>query len=490
MKKRILAITLVVMLLMAVFAPAVLAAIAFPDTAYQIRQVERYRHAGELNAQLYLITFNLVYTAGTPDDPIDDTFIFRLNNGVDIIKTTTAYGYNADGYDGYGIAAIWFSADDAPTWGGAFTTYFDGNPTLAWAGGSPPSINTAAYSLTYDEDTVKNTQDRLAIRLRYLAQELETNWGGTTDLIEDTAVGKVLTTEGEDYFENTITNLRAICPDIFYQSMQAASFDDDILVLDFHAGGNDDISETFGVNWFAQTFTTSEKYDITGVQIPGYRVGNPGDLTVSIRAMAAGVPTGADLANGTYDADTLTTNTAGEWIDVAFTSDYTLNSATEYAIVVRATAGNAANYFAWLEDTDNGYAGGTQCTSVNSGVAWAAVAANDNLFEVLVRGGAGLSYGHRYELQLLGMQFDISQIATNWGTSNMWIITSVWLVMTIVIVIVLAMTAGAFDLWLPVSMLMAAFGWRSGFADTYLLVGLLVLCTAGVLYGLFYKKAF
>jgi hypothetical protein len=271
--------------------------------------------------------------------------------------------------------------------------------------------------------------------------------------------------------------------------MKAATFADDVLVLDYFAGGADTGLVTFGANWFAQTFTASESYTITGVQIPAYRVGNPGNITASIKTTAAGVPAvAADLTSGTYDGNTLTTDTGGQWIDIAFTTDYALTSGTTYAIVIRAIAGGAANYVVWLADTANGYSGGQECSSINSGGAWAAVPANDCLFEILVRGGASLSIGHRYEMRLLGTQFDVSQIATNWGLSNMWVSTIIWLVAAIVICVAIAFATNAWDCWWIIMCIMAAYGWRAGFADTYLLVGMLAMSMIGVVYAVWWKK--
>lgn len=494
MLKRISIILLAVILgMLTIPFPAHAATLAYPDVAFQLTQVEVYRNTIELDDQLYLISFNIEYTANnTPSDPIDDTFIFRLvsDNGT-ILSTTTAYGCFNDGYD-RGIASIYFSADDAPTWGASanYTMYFEGNPILSWAGGVPPNVNTNSFSLWYDGGTITDTRDRLTTRLRYIAQQLETDWGGTTDLIEDTSVGKVLTTEGEDYFENSILDLRSMCPDLFYQTMKAAVFADDILVLDFHAGGADDVAQVYGVNWFAQTFEASDAYDITGVQIPVYRTGTPGTVTVSLRATAAGVPTGADLTSGTYDGDTVTTDTGAEWIAIAFDSDYSLVSGTTYAIVVRATAGDANNRLNWQVDTDGGYDDGQEATSVNSGVAWNGVAANDMLFEVLVRGGATYSLGHRYELKLLGTQFDVSQIASNWGLSTMWVSTAIWLAMGIALMVAVAMSSNAWDCWWIILAMMAAYGWRAGFADTYLLVGVLAMSSVGIVYALLFKKVY
>ena len=112
------------------------------------------------------------------------------------------------------------------------------------------------------------------------------------------------------------------------------------------------------------------------------------------------------------------------------------------------------------------------------------------LFELLVRGGATVSMGERYEVSLLGTQFDVSQLASNWGMSNMWIATALWLGISIVIIVAVNMTSNAFDCWFIIMMIMATVGWRYGLADTYYLVAMLVMASFGIVYGIFFKKAF
>ena len=72
-------------------------------------------------------------------------------------------------------------------------------------------------------------------------------------------------------------------------------------------------STFYGTNWRAQTFTPSIAHELTSVKLKLYKEGNPGIVTVSIRATSAGKPTGSDLCLGTIDGDSLTTDTGGDW---------------------------------------------------------------------------------------------------------------------------------------------------------------------------------
>ena len=124
-----------------------------------------------------------------------------------------------------------------------------------------------------------------------------------------------------------------------------------------------------GANWAFQTFTTgSVSHTITSVQLRLKRSnGEPGTVTVSLRATDTGEPTGADLTSDTYDGDTLTT--AYVWYEFDF-SEITLTADTTYAIVVRATAASSPVGVYWARNSSGGYTGGTNGYSTDSGSTW------------------------------------------------------------------------------------------------------------------------
>jgi hypothetical protein len=125
---------------------------------------------------------------------------------------------------------------------------------------------------------------------------------------------------------------------------------------EYYASGDDTgDGAIYGNNWQAQTFTTQDAYRITSVRLKLYRSGNPGTVTVSIRATdASGHPTGSDLCSGTTDGNTLTIDTAGEERDISFGAGYPLAISTRYAIVVRA-AGSGIVIFEYYNTGDDGY---------------------------------------------------------------------------------------------------------------------------------------
>lgn len=150
---------------------------------------------------------------------------------------------------------------------------------------------------------------------------------------------------------------------------------------------NDDNILIFGrtIKWLAQTFTAGSAYDIGSVKLLLYKTGavDPGTVTVSIKETAGDLPTGGDLAFGTFDSDLLTENSSGEWKEITFGSPYSLTAGEVYAVVIRVTADPlGGDNIAWRCDaTPPAYAGGRAAQSVNTGSLWSGLSTIDMMFE-------------------------------------------------------------------------------------------------------------
>lgn len=98
--------------------------------------------------------------------------------------------------------------------------------------------------------------------------------------------------------------------------------------------------------------------------------------------MAAGDPTGADLASGTTNGDTLAEY--GSWTEreITFVTPIELTSGTKYAIVVRAVAANLI----WSVRIDNPYANGDLYESSDSGNSWTIETNDDCWFKTKASG--------------------------------------------------------------------------------------------------------
>jgi len=142
------------------------------------------------------------------------------------------------------------------------------------------------------------------------------------------------------------------------------------------AGANNSL--VWGNTWLGQTFTTGAKVAVTRISITlAAGAGAPvGDFTVSVRATAAGIPTGVDLASQTVNANTLGVGAN------TFDLEYPLAAATMYAIVVRHPTGDAGNFWNMVFSNAAPYGGGTYISCPDGDVTWATTPAFDFIFVV------------------------------------------------------------------------------------------------------------
>lgn len=131
------------------------------------------------------------------------------------------------------------------------------------------------------------------------------------------------------------------------------------------------------VAWAGQTFVPSVTGALTKLDVSLFCAANPTpcatnlnpipSLTVSIRATAAGLPTGADLASAIIPPFT---SASAAFQTVNFGAPPTLTAGTMYAIVVRVNAAMVGSVYAITRSDRDVYPFGTRVTSANSGVLW------------------------------------------------------------------------------------------------------------------------
>ena len=142
-----------------------------------------------------------------------------------------------------------------------------------------------------------------------------------------------------------------------------------------------------------QVFTATQSYSISGVNLKMYRslTLDPATLTVSIKAVDSSspvLPTGADLASGTLNANTITADSAGEVVTITFSAPLDLTSGTQYAIIVRVGTQSGGETLYWKTDSSSPtYTTGHYVYSGNAGINWTAQVGNDNYFATLGGGG-------------------------------------------------------------------------------------------------------
>lgn len=128
-------------------------------------------------------------------------------------------------------------------------------------------------------------------------------------------------------------------------------------------------TDTAGAHWLFQSFTTGSPSEIRNVEIFVFdKIGNPGDLTVSLRAVDGnGYPIGGDLVSATK-ADTAIMYRS--WNIFMFTAT-SLAPSTQYAIVARAPSGSyPSHYYSWDRSSPERYPDGRAGESNDSGSSW------------------------------------------------------------------------------------------------------------------------
>ncbi|HSC11363.1 MAG TPA: carboxypeptidase regulatory-like domain-containing protein, partial [Rhodanobacteraceae bacterium] len=127
--------------------------------------------------------------------------------------------------------------------------------------------------------------------------------------------------------------------------------------------------------WGGQTFTPSASGKLTQADINLFCsscTGTTPNLTLSLRATSAGLPTGADLASGTITG--FSSGSSG-YYSVVFASGPTLNAGTQYALVIRPVSNPSAGTYALTRSGTQTqgadvYAGGARVSSTTSGTSW------------------------------------------------------------------------------------------------------------------------
>jgi hypothetical protein len=205
----------------------------------------------------------------------------------------------------------------------------------------------------------------------------------------------------------------------------------DVILLDAEKIDQQNLSVTssgFAVNataWAGQTFTAAVTGRVTRIDLDLFCSGCTGttpNLSVSIRATSAGLPTGPDLATSTIAGFS---SGAGGFFSALFASPLTLTAGTRYAVIFHPVANPSAGTYAYVcsclggagTANSNPYANGSRVTSANSGGTWTAdatVGGRDLGFKVFVRTGFPLTGGN-YVSSLKDANPASGSVAT-WGT--------------------------------------------------------------------------
>ena len=167
---------------------------------------------------LIIAGYNIAY-AVTPVEIATETFLTSVSFEGSVIQTANIVSMNDNGYN-EGLISFFFSPDEASdlslTTIGLWEVTVQGSPAIF---PSPQTVTTS--SIVFITGAASNLA--ITVTLRSHANFLEALWnadGDTFDLIE----GSLFASDGEDYFERVIPNLRQIAPYLFGGSIQSASY--------------------------------------------------------------------------------------------------------------------------------------------------------------------------------------------------------------------------------------------------------------------------
>jgi hypothetical protein len=144
----------------------------------------------------------------------------------------------------------------------------------------------------------------------------------------------------------------------------------------------------------AQTFTAGLSGKIDQVDLHLGKVGAPVPLlSVEIRSVSAGIPTGTGLAAASVAASSIPASSA--FVPITFASPATVVAGTQYAIVASSATPPVTDYYEWSNGTPaSPYAGGTALVmSPASSGSWTISSSPDLTFKTYVvptaAGGTG-----------------------------------------------------------------------------------------------------
>jgi len=146
---------------------------------------------------------------------------------------------------------------------------------------------------------------------------------------------------------------------------------DDTLWEHFNDNSDDSAGNVYAQECWAQTFTPSETHNLSKVAFKCCHFGvTPKTGGVAIRAVdGAGLPTGDDLAEATFDTHIFPASPAYGWAEITLYG-IELAAGTQYALLIRNPDAEVGDRLVLRMTTAGGYPGGKLKRSTNYGVTW------------------------------------------------------------------------------------------------------------------------
>jgi hypothetical protein len=141
--------------------------------------------------------------------------------------------------------------------------------------------------------------------------------------------------------------------------------------------------------WTGQTFIAAVNGSIVKADVQLFCNGcgaTPPNLTLSVRATSAGLPTGADLTTATIPGSAFASG-ASVTFTATFVTPVALTSGTQYALILRPVSAPAGSGYFWIRSSPSTYANGSRVLSADSGATWSADTTRDYNFKTYMQAG-------------------------------------------------------------------------------------------------------
>jgi hypothetical protein len=141
--------------------------------------------------------------------------------------------------------------------------------------------------------------------------------------------------------------------------------------------------------WTGQTFIAGVTGQLVKADIQLFCNGcgaTPPNLTLSVRATSAGLPTGADLASVTVPGSAFASGAITSFT-ATFGAPATLTSGTQYALILRPVSAPAGSGYFWIRSSPSTYASGSRVLSADSGGTWSTDTTRDYNFRTYMQVG-------------------------------------------------------------------------------------------------------
>jgi len=190
-----------------------------PDSTPSIQSFNVYHNLLETDDFLVLIYANIPYDT-PPDDPVTETFIWRMIDTDDVTElgSTVGYAYQDNGY-GYNVYSMYWTADEVDdlgiVWDTEYTIRLSSNPTAF----DDPQIYdfTIDVSDYTDMDETADVKAEMGVRILHIAGDLNIRWALLSDyfLTLEIETGTALSIYGEAFFRGVVFGLQGMVPQIF-----------------------------------------------------------------------------------------------------------------------------------------------------------------------------------------------------------------------------------------------------------------------------------